>query len=178
MNKVSKLPIVLALIAIVLAIGGYFFPQIQSTLGSTFGTRFPDGLSIGVGAPLPTTRGGLVIGTTGTAINNMTAGTCYIRPYATTIVASSTALVDCQLNALVGQLGGAPLPGVRPGDAVQSTLATSTVSAVYQGVHLLGATASNTPGYIQLELLNLTGNTFTWPLTGTASGTAYYTAIR
>lgn len=179
----NKKSLILSLVAILLAIGGYFFPQVPSivsnTLGSTFGTRFPDGISIGKGAPLPTTQGALIIGKTGTQINNISAGTCYIKAWATTIAATSSAYVDCQATALVGANGFAALPGVLNGDAVQVTLATSTEPvSPYGGLFVASAAASTTNGYIQLEITNLTGGVFTWPSNGVASGTAYYTSMR
>src|SRR4051794_11391856 len=39
------------------------------------------------------------LGSSGTTLTNVNMGTCYIKPYATTIVASSSAIVDCQGTA-------------------------------------------------------------------------------
>lgn len=121
------------------------------------------------------------LGSSGTTLTRLNAGTCYIQPYATTIAASSTALVDCQATAAVASTSStytndSALTGVTYGDGVNVTLATSTGSATFLGLNLESASASGTAGYIQLRLSNKTGATFTWPTTGTASGTASYIA--
>lgn len=174
----AKNAFILSLVAIVIAIGGYFFPQMEKTLGSTFGTRFPDGISVGVGAPLPTTKGALIIGSAGTQISNIVAGTCYVKAYATTIAATSTAIVDCQATALVSQNGISALSGVKTNDIVQVTIATSSEPVASGGLILQSAAASTTAGYIQLNIFNGTGTTYTWPTTGAATGTAFYTSMR
>lgn len=101
----------------------------------------------------------------GTKINGINVGQCIIYPYSTTIVASSTAVVDCQAGT-IGTL--VPLTGVSPGDNVQMTLA-STTSSVFGGIVLNGASASSTPGYITLRVSNFTGTTFTWTAAATTS---------
>lgn len=115
---------------------------------------------------------------TGTQLNQFNFGTCYIKPYATTIVASSTAVVDCQATALVGQNGISPLTGIVAGQVVQAELATSTAGTTFLGLTVDAVSASTTSGYIQITIANLTGTTFTWPTSGTASGTATYIATR
>src|SRR3990167_4610088 len=102
----------------IIAIGGYFFPLVQSVLGSS-GTRFPNGLSTNTTSPsvgeLLTTT--VQVGSSGTDITRINTGTCYIKAYATTIAASSTATVDCQATAAVGSISGATsaLTGVTMG---------------------------------------------------------------
>jgi hypothetical protein len=122
--------------------------------------------------------GATTIGTNGTAFNRLDGGTCYIKPWATTIAASSTQLADCQGTAAVGSSTGlyltSALAGVTLGDSVVTTMATGTASTVYGGIDIEAASASSTPGYIQLLIANQTGATFTWPTTGTASGTVSY----
>lgn len=122
--------------------------------------------------------GGSVIGSSGTTINNETFGFCYIKAYATTIAASSTGVVDCQANAAVSANGIAPLTGVNSGDVVQIELSTSTSGTTFMGIDVIGASASSTNGYITLIVQNSTGATYTWPTTGTATGTASYESYR
>ena len=114
------------------------------------------------------------VGSSGTALTRVNAGTCYIRPYAATITATSTAKVDCQATASWSASGVSALTGVTAGDFTVASLATSTAGSTFAGVHLIAASASTTSGYIELTISNLTGTTFTWPVTGTASGTASY----
>ena len=60
------------------------------------------------------------------------------------------------------------------GDAVAVTLSTTTAGTLYMGLQVAGASASTTSGYITVRLTNMLGDTFTWPLTGAATGTATY----
>lgn len=119
----------------------------------------------------------LTIGTTGTALTRVNMGTCYILPYATTIAASSTATVDCQGTALIYNTNtgrATALTGVTNGDNVQLEFSTSTAGTVFGGIGIIGASASTTAGYITLRVSNQTGGTYTWPVTGSATGTATY----
>ncbi len=154
------------------------------------GTRFPNGLSTDTTSPnagevrtgdLVVTddvdvAGDIQINSAGTAITRINTGLCYVKAYATTIAASTTALVDCQGKTDVGSITGATtaLAGVTVLDATMVDLATSTSNGVFGGLQLIGASASTTAGHIQLQLFNATGGTFTWPTTGTATGTASY----
>lgn len=115
---------------------------------------------------------------TGTTFTRLNGGTCYIKAYATTIAASSTAQVDCQATAAVSANGIAALTGVTFGDSVIATLATSTAGTASNGLVITGASASSTAGYVTLYISNLTGTTFTWPVTGTATGTVHYFVMR
>lgn len=117
------------------------------------------------------------ISTTGTGIQRLNHGICYFKAYATTIAASSTALVDCQATAAIGSItaAGSALTGVTNNDFVQVVLSTTTaVASPQNGIQLEGAAASSTTGYITLRINNLTGAIYTWPVTGPATGTAYY----
>lgn len=128
----------------------------------------------------------LTVGSSGTALNRVNTGICYLRPTASTIAASSTQLVDCQGTAAVKNPSGtagsvaSALPGVTLGDFVQVTLSTTTglggttAGSFIGGLSLLGASASTTAGYINLIIANLSGTIFTWPVAGAASGTASY----
>lgn len=158
MSSDKKLWVAVVVVAII-AISGVFLPQVRQRLGVNAGLDFINGLRVG---PTPNTQ-----------INELNVGICYIRPYAATIAATSTALVDCQATAAWDANGMSALTGIAYGDWVNVTLA-STTSSTFGGVHVSGASASSTAGYIQLRLSNLTGAAFTWPTSGTASGTASY----
>lgn len=156
------------MVAIVVAIGGYFFPQVQSALGDTGGsTNY---------SQLGTTQ--MRIGTgcgnefkfnacAGTPIFGDAFGTCYVQASTITIAASSTATVDCQASTNGTQ---APLSNVAAGDTVVADFATTT-SSVSDGIDIVGVSASSTPGYITMKVANATGGTFTW--TSSASSTNY-----
>ena len=123
--------------------------------------------------------GYLKIGASPDAINGINEGTCYIRPYATTIGATSTVAVDCQATGAWNANGPSALTGVTMGDAVNLTLSTTTAqTSGFGGLTVMGASASTTSGYITIRVMNLTGTTYTWPVTGTASGTATYLVAR
>ena len=119
--------------------------------------------------------GTLAIGTSGTTLTEVNSGTCYIRPTAATITATTSALVECQANANITTV--AALSGVDSGDRVLVQLSTTTAGDVVGGLSVIGATPSSTAWYIMLKVLNLTGATYTWPTSGSASGTAQYIAV-
>ena len=184
---------VLAVVGIVIgvAVGYLVFKQSTPTLAGAVGVKLAENYDPyikyngGYNSNLPiqtaggmSVTGGTTIGSTGTLINNETWGNCYIKAYATTIAASTTAAVDCQANAAVSANGIAPLPGVGTNDSVQVELSTTTANQPFGGLDLLGASASSTTGYITLLLVNSTGATYTWPVTGTATGTASYESYR
>lgn len=123
------------------------------------------------------TNAGMTVGSTGTALARLNAGTCYLAPYATTIAATSSATVDCQATAAINlttAINWSALPGVTFGDNPQMTLSTTTAGTTVGGLAITAAAASTTAGVISLRIYNATGATFTWPTTGTASGTASY----
>lgn len=191
--KKDSLALVLGVVAVVIAIViGYLVLHQNNSFGSVStncsgsttcvtdffatGEALLGQLSIGY-------TGTLASGTvtrTGTTLNRVDAGTCFIKAYAATIAASTTAQVDCQKTAAVDASGISPLTGVTYGDAIQASLSTSTantaVGGTTGGIRLTGVAASSTSGYIVLLLRNDTGTTFTWPTTGSATGTAYYLA--
>lgn len=161
--------------AVLLAIGGLlaFLPKEEETVGSAVISTTQ---AIYKAAGLIAGAEGLTVGTSGTNIDRINTGTCYIKAYAASIAASSSASVDCQANDDVDAGGIAALTGVTFGDIVVANLSTTTASDTFGGIYIKGAAASTTPGYITLEIVNLTGTTFTWPTTGTATGTASYIA--
>jgi hypothetical protein len=171
MNK----KLITVVIVIILALVGiiYFTSHKSTVVGATSNTTNLAAASLAVGSGCDNSESTC----TGTILNQVNAGFCYIQAYATTIAASSTAKVDCQGTAAVGGITTAtntPLTGVLAGDKVTGTLATSTSGTTFLGLDLVGMSASSTAGYIQLILSNDTGATFTWPTTGTATGTVSY----
>lgn len=179
--------IVIALIACIaaFAVGGGTVP---SQNAGENGTRYPHGLTTGYSATAPggvaPTDGKLTIGVSGLPIANLSQGTCYLQPYATTIAASSTATVDCQGFAAVGSTAPAAastsaLTGVTLGDNILASFATSTsASTTAPGLVILGASASTTAGYITLRVYNLTGAVYSYinnqGVGAIASGTVNY----
>lgn len=153
---------IVSVVAVIIAVTGLFFPKLGAAkFGDTnYGSLEASSLTIG-----STCNNEFSTTCVGTQVRGINIGSCVIFPYATTIAATSTAVVDCQANA-VGAL--APLPGVLLNDHVQITLA-STTSSLAGGLVLNGASASTTPGYITLRVLNLTGTTFTWNAAATTS---------
>ncbi len=186
-KKIVYGAIAIAFIVAVLALFGLSHRSSSPLFGSpstTITTSLP---SLGVFrlAVGPNCGGNSASGCTGTVVNRLNMGFCYIQAYSATISASTTAQVDCQGQAAVAGLLTAtdtPLTGVSYGDSVVAELSTSTASGgasagaspVFNGLDLLGSSASTTNGYITLLLFNATGKTYTWPTTGTATGTASY----
>lgn len=117
------------MIAIVIAIAGLFFPQVQSFVGRV-GTQFPHGIVVGSNTFSPSN------------LSLVKAGTCSILANAS-VAATSTANFDCAFT------------GVRSGDVVVVTqVSSSTVASQYV---IKGANASSTADFITFSVLNLTG---------------------
>jgi hypothetical protein len=66
MNK-NNLSFAVSLIALVLAIGGYFYPQVVQTVGAS-GTRFPNGLSADTTSPVAGEVRGTTLAVTSTGV--------------------------------------------------------------------------------------------------------------
>lgn len=154
----NKLAWVGILIAIVIALGSFIFhpaPASVTAGGTTnYDTLGISGLKLGTGC-----NDGFKT-CTATTFTKLNGGSCIVWAGSQTIAASSTALVECQssstgsLAALAGALAA--------GDRVFVTAPTST-SAIANGLVINGATASSTaPGFIDIRVSNLTGQTFTW----------------
>lgn len=149
--------------------------------GPTFGSTPSRALDVDLSVNSLTTTAastltGVTIGSTGTAITRINTGTCYFAPNATTIAATTTKAVDCQATAAYGASGESALPGIVAGSNVVLTLSTTTAGAISgpgSGLMLSGCTASSTAGYITCGLTAING-VYTWPTSGTASGTASY----
>lgn len=146
---------------------------------------FIEGLFVGIGRQLNIDRNGNIsstgtfkIGSSGTSMDQVNTGTCYLRPYASTIAATSTVAVDCQATAAWNASGVSALAGIVAGDSCILQLATSTAGTTFAGIRAIGASASTTSGFIEANIANMTGTTYTWPVTGTASGTASYICTR
>lgn len=149
------------LVAIVIAIGGYFFPQIQSAFGSV-GTRFPNGLAVGTTATV--TQNKLTIGNSGTAIGDAIYGTCALTvpPWAN-IPATTSKPFDCAVTGVVSTA------------VVIAQIATTTASpyTTFGGWSIEGADASSTAGFITVVLRNGTGAVSNPSQFSFASTTAY-----
>lgn len=179
-NKGLKVALV---VVALIAIGAYFFPRAVELLG---GSRFPNGLSADSTAPSAgqvrgtsfLATGSFSLGSSGTSLSQINAGTCYLRPYAATQAATSTTNVDCQGTAAWSANGVSALTGVTYGDSCVVALATTTAGTTIGGLHIAGVTASTTQGFIGLNITNLQGTTLTWPTSGSASGTAQYFCFR
>ncbi len=120
----------------------------------------------------------LIVGSAGTAVSGINFGTCYVRPYAATIAASSTAQVDCQATQNFMSGPGTALAGITAADVIQLDLGSTTVGTLFGGLKLRTAFGSTTAGWITLSVQNDTGATYTWSITANASGTAQYIAVR
>ena len=154
----NKMKLGIALVAVIIAIGGYSFPQsIIQHQGSDWedtgaiGTRFPNGLAVGTGASIAT-AGALVVGSGGANLQLVLKGTCnQLEPMnGDNIAATSTFSMDCAVT------------GVQSGDTVFVNLgsnATSTLNATSTngGWIFLGAKASTTNGFISFFWANRIG---------------------
>jgi hypothetical protein len=130
MQNNKNLWVALVVVAII-AVGGYFFPQVTGLLGaSTPGTRFPHGITIGLPSNSPTNYA-LIQSTTCNLQANFS------------ITASTTRSVPCAVSSAVS------------GDLILVLMpATTTLAAQYL---VLGATASSTAGQVDVSLYNATG---------------------
>jgi hypothetical protein len=134
--------------------------------------------------------GKIQVGSSGTALKNRVEGQCYIYPYAASIAGSGVAQVDCQATAAAGTAGAiAALTGVQANDFVQinvstttafnlATSSTITATNVTSPLTVVSAFGSTTAGYITLLVKNASTSPYVWPITGTASGTAFYSTAR
>ncbi len=173
----------IALVALILAVIACFLPMGNGkTFGNVVDTSYFDYFQATTGFNLGSSltffnSSGLQVNSSSTRVGRVNTGTCYILAYAATIAASTTAKVDCQATAAIYNTNtsrAVALTGVTAGDFVQASLATSTAGTTSNGLVISGASASTTAGYIELYVTNFTGGTFTWPITGAATGTASY----
>ncbi len=149
--------------------------------GITFGSRsqsYFDNVGALTSSAAVSLSSTLKVGSSGTSLSRINAGTCYVKTYAATIAASSTAQVDCQATAMPIAGPGSALTGVSYGDTIDARIGSTTVGTLFGGLRLRAAAASSTSGYITLFVENDTGATFTWDTTSAATGTAMYIATR
>ena len=140
---------IVALIAIVIAIGGYFYPNVVKNVLGEIGTRFPNGVAAG---------------TSGTMVKRVNVGTCNIYTLNTSIAAYGTTNVDCQ----AGTATQSPLTGVNVGDICHVGFATTT-TANEGFLRISGTSASSTQGYITMRLTNASSTSYTIASTATSS---------
>lgn len=181
--KKSSWALIVGVVALIVAISSFFVASGGSHPAGTTANKtatagiYIAGLGFGVGSEQSfktvfNSSGQLTLSSVGSAVTGLNFGTCTIFPYSTTIVASSTAQVDCQAGAS-GVLTA--LAGITSGDKVFVTLA-STTPTIQNGLIVENASASTTSGFITLRIANATGNTFTWTSTSTSS--LSYLALR
>jgi hypothetical protein len=120
-----------------------------------------------------TTTGSVTLGSDGTVLAGIKSGSCTIWAGATTIVASSTAQVECQ-----GGTGGGitAISGVTS-DSICSLQNASSTSTLFGGIVVGGVSASSTSGTIVARIANFTGATFTWNATASSSAKWTYSCI-
>jgi len=152
---------IVALVAIVIAIGGYFFPHVAGTLlgGTTnYDTIGITGLQLGSGCG---SNGGTCVGST---VSGFNFGTCNLDSGAGTIAAFQTKTFDCG----GGSLGETALTGITAGDNVSITMPTTTPASV-NSVAITGVAASSTTGFITISFTNGSSSAVTLPITATSS---------
>ena len=158
MNSNSKV-FVGVLIAVIIAIGGYFFPQVQSIVGSDGrGTRFPNGIS--VNSTVSPASNGLRIGANGSEIVEMKSTTCNAATTELPLEATSTDAFTCSVT------------GVAAGDQVHVTLPSDSGS-VFGGFNISYAVASTDT--VTFGVQNNTGvATTSFPLATTSVQVLYF----
>lgn len=126
-----------------------------------------------------TQTGAATIGSSGTAVAQLNYGTCQLQPDSATIAASTTARVTCHGgNWSAGQAAFTALTGITSSSKILGSLSTTTAGSTFEGLVLTGVTASTTAGFIETRISNQTGDTYTWPTSGSASGTMQYIGIK
>lgn len=160
MNFLNKNAGVIALVALIIAIGVWAFSSSPKGFGATSycptsqTTCLPSleltGNQVSSIPSLQINAGGLLVGTNGTSISKMING--------------SGALIysDSQVSASTTKAFDIAVTGVVPGDNVSVQLSTTTVPAFGAWV-LTGASASSTSGYITVQIANFTGATANLP---------------
>lgn len=132
---------------------------------TTIGTNISATGTVGVASSSPyvalgvtgttTSTAGMVIGSAGTALNQVLVGTCSVNPQSITAATSSVVTTSCEAT------------GVASGDKVFMTPPSDQISndnwLVFEG-----ASASSTAGYIEITLFNasttadIDGSARTW----------------
>jgi len=160
MDFLNKNAGAVALIAMVIAIGGYFYPQISGSIkvGTVSGeTNYSSvgaaGLKLGPNCGDSFSSSGCQKIAQEKFFGPVTAAaSCQLITVGATVAASSTAAFDC------------PVTGVLSGDAVFAEQSTTTPSGTAQTWQVLGASASTTAGFVTLTVYNPTSVAATVPL--------------
>lgn len=151
MNK-STFAIGVALVAMVIAIGGYFYPQVKGA-ASLFGAIGSETNYSSVGVT------GLKVGSNcGDSSSSTAANGC--DTIAHIIVASCSLIADLSAGTTTPSYAYCTgVTGVTSADSVTASFATSTLSwnGVNENFNIVSAKASTTAGAIDFELGNLTG---------------------
>ena len=184
-GKVALFVAILALIVGGLALARPYLPALSGEVAAVgAGTRWPNGVSADGTSPSAGEVRGTTLNITSTAalgsssdtLTRIAFGECIIHDYSgqTTIAASTTESVACQAGT--GQLSALTnVPAWASGDVVHLSPATSTATT-FGGLTVIGVNASTTAGYLEVEIANNTGDTFTW--TATASSSWQYLFLR
>ena len=148
MNSNKSLWVAVIVVAII-AVGGYLYPQVQSSVFGSSGTRYQHGISVGTDtAP---SSNGLKVGNNGTSITKIITGTGILIASNYSSLAASTSLpFDIAVT------------GVTANDVVFTQFASTTASANL-GWYIIGSSASSTAGYITIQVINNTGVAATIP---------------
>lgn len=120
MDFLSKNAGAVALVAIVIAVGGYFFPQVQTAFGE-IGTRFNNGLYVG---PVSATTWSVTAAGVMTAIASVTTGTATFTGN----------IIQAGANTLVAVFPGTVIANniVQASGGYSQTLTTNTTTTVAQ----------------------------------------------
>ena len=148
-----------ALVAVVIALGAWFAPGQEVTLGgpTNYDTVEATGLAIGSGCANANDT------CTGTVMTQILSGTgILIGPSYVSLVASTTLPFDIAVS------------GVVSGDRVLAQFATSSANGA--GWDIVGASASTTSGFVTVRIVNNTGTTATIP--ASVASTTQYLIIR
>lgn len=139
--------------------GSSFFEQFPVHFGGGLYVGTTKQLSISSAGSIATT-GTLSVGSSGTTITQIVAGTCDLVGMDATQNASTTRSYDCAVAGVVND------------DKVFVQLSTTTPSTNL-GWRVNGASASTTSGYITISLMNLTGGNVTPSASRVGSSTSY-----
>ncbi len=152
----------LKVIGVFLLAAALFFGGRASAPVTFFGsssTSLPNGLDVGGGTyasdPVFTVTGtstfsaGITIGSSGSALQQFISGSC-------TLGTQGPSSIDASHAASTTKVYDCPITGVRPGDTIFASLATSTVAG-NAGWAVAFAKASSTAGYAEIGITNWTG---------------------
>lgn len=145
-----------AMVAVVIAIGGYLFPQVSAVLGGTTNYDILSAASLQIGSGCDNANGTC----TGTRVSQLLKGSCALIGTDASQTGTSTVAYDCAVT------------GVVAGDTVIAQLSTSTPFSTSRSWDIVAAKASSTSGFITVLLAN-NGQTAIPSVTGVGSSTNY-----